>query len=704
MKLSTALAEPGNAVVVAGAMQQKGAHLAVDASIFNILSRMYSRPEEAVTRELLCNANDAHVMVGRGKTPFDLYLPTNMKPEWTLRDYGTGLSKDDVFRLIGGYGESNKRSSLETIGGFGIGAKSPFAVTSQFTVTSWHGGKQYLFAFYKDDEDKPVLSLMHESDSDEPTGMRFSFPVPPTRISNYITATEVVLARWSGAPPKIHGYDGRVWSKVKYRIERPGFGLRDHQSSGTYRPAGVFATMGGVAYPIDTKQLAAKYHSLSDANLDLFFSIGDLKPAPSRESLEMTPAVVKTIEDRIDEVSRSIREEAEKIIGTPKTMLEAIEAKRKLNEFVATLPAAFRQFIVADMTFKGVKVPDNTYGVRLDIPGVTYFTTGVYSLQEDGAARVSIEMHNRIIGAYSSFGLTCHIGFMFRRDTSEDILKTYNRVLNINTNTIPDDKIRTIMIINADRRQDIIDRLAIFGIETDFGYLEDIQPAVVPKKVREKTKMRFMKPGTYSPSYQGSWEETEVDLEQGGIYQILERGKPILPWIDNFITLMRQTDQIGTMPRIYGIPLSTKSRLTKYKKVWRPFEEWALERIKTLPLADYLRQILDFDEYEGLRWLQKLDGTSWENEIAPTSYAYETLKLLSAYPHKGKTWRQCAQQTITLLSDLKIDTQPAPSKFNFAAREAKLSSDFPLVAAFCTHASLYQVPDETMQVIYKTLS
>jgi HSP90 family molecular chaperone len=100
--------------------------------------KVYTYKERAVIRELACNAHDSHVMAGTTDVPFDVHLPTQLESWFSIRDYGTGLSDEDVRNVFSGIGISTKRDSNEVIGCFGIGSLSPFSVSDSFTVTSYY--------------------------------------------------------------------------------------------------------------------------------------------------------------------------------------------------------------------------------------------------------------------------------------------------------------------------------------------------------------------------------------------------------------------------------------------------------------------------------------------------------------------------------------------------------------------------------------
>ena len=68
---------------------------------FDILSsKLYSNPTLAIIRELLTNAYDSHKAAGKEDIPIKVNLPGYMEPNFIIRDYGIGLSKEDVLEIL----------------------------------------------------------------------------------------------------------------------------------------------------------------------------------------------------------------------------------------------------------------------------------------------------------------------------------------------------------------------------------------------------------------------------------------------------------------------------------------------------------------------------------------------------------------------------------------------------------------------------
>ena len=81
------------------------------------------RKRKPITINPACNAVDSHIVACTTDKPYDVHLPTNDDPYFYIRDYGTGLSNEDVKEIWCCYFNSTKRDDVCTIGhpgGFGL--------------------------------------------------------------------------------------------------------------------------------------------------------------------------------------------------------------------------------------------------------------------------------------------------------------------------------------------------------------------------------------------------------------------------------------------------------------------------------------------------------------------------------------------------------------------------------------------------------
>ena len=84
MKLQTKV----NNIERSADFEQSNYTIEATAKAFSILAdQLYSNKVRAVISELSTNAYDSHVDAGNGSKPFEVHLPSNMEPTFSVRDY-----------------------------------------------------------------------------------------------------------------------------------------------------------------------------------------------------------------------------------------------------------------------------------------------------------------------------------------------------------------------------------------------------------------------------------------------------------------------------------------------------------------------------------------------------------------------------------------------------------------------------------------
>jgi DNA topoisomerase VI subunit B len=94
-----------------------------------IRKKIYSHPIRTMVQEYLSNAKDSCLEAGKDSSCIHVSLPTHLKPEFSIRDYGVGMSDERIREVFVQYGISTKRNSVSQLGYFGIGSKSGWAYT-----------------------------------------------------------------------------------------------------------------------------------------------------------------------------------------------------------------------------------------------------------------------------------------------------------------------------------------------------------------------------------------------------------------------------------------------------------------------------------------------------------------------------------------------------------------------------------------------
>lgn len=297
------------------------------AKAFRILSSgLYRDKIRAIVRELSCNAFDAHVEAGRADRPFDIHLPNILEPVFRIRDYGLGLSHDDLTTIYTTYFESTKTGSNDLIGGLGLGSKAPFSYVDSFTVTSRHKGEKRSYTLFISDDGCPVVAQMGETEvTDEESGLEVIIPVDKASdFAEFAKKAATVLAYFNPAP-SVHGV-------ASFKIERPdvvleGVGFRVMASGGPV------AVMGRIGYPISVNDM--RFFSFENAgfqkaardllstNIEIDFPIGSLDITAGREELSYDKATVQAIGEAINRVYRDLREIVQVQFDACQTEVEA---------------------------------------------------------------------------------------------------------------------------------------------------------------------------------------------------------------------------------------------------------------------------------------------------------------------------------------------------------------------------------------------
>lgn len=265
---------------------------------FEILSsKLYSNANMAVIRELLCNAYDSHKACGKQDVPIHVQLPSYLDRNFVIRDYGLGLSKEDVIDLYTTFFHSTKADSNDFTGCFGLGSKTPFSYTDAFTVTSYWNGIKYIFIAAKKDG-YPNIYCVNEEDTDECNGLQISIPVKDgddyvfkDNLKNYLKfVNEVIVTADIERPKKI--------LSINNVSLYPSTNNANHSY---YSLEYLYIKQGQSAYKISSElskfkdiEALASLSKISDVLIEV--PIGTFPVTPNREQLSYNDKVYKDLE------------------------------------------------------------------------------------------------------------------------------------------------------------------------------------------------------------------------------------------------------------------------------------------------------------------------------------------------------------------------------------------------------------------------
>ena len=265
--------------------------------------KVYSYKERAVIRELSCNAHDSHIMAETEDVPFDVHIPTQLEPYFSIRDYGTGLSDREVREHYAGIGISTKRDNNSLVGCYGIGTLSPYSLADSFTVKSYKDGVCRNYSCYRNELRQPVVSLLTESETNEDNGVEVSLTVQG-HVYEFQKAAIHVFRFWEGTLPDIN--DNHVVETCKQQREKYVFTGEDYGMSPDWGK--MVAIMGNITYTIPEE--------LDEFQCDgyLKFELGELNFDSGRENLTMDDKTKEAIAAKFDEVKSKLSDETTKQI------------------------------------------------------------------------------------------------------------------------------------------------------------------------------------------------------------------------------------------------------------------------------------------------------------------------------------------------------------------------------------------------------
>ena len=313
MLLQTA---PQNEAILSNVGEVGDFKIKASAKAFSILSSgLYANKIRAIVRELSCNAVDSHTAADKSETPFDVHLPNQLEPWFAIRDYGTGLSHEQVTQIYTTYFESTKTDSNDYIGALGLGSKSPFSYTDNFTVTAIQNGTKGIYTAFINGQGVPSIALMMSEATTEPNGVEVKFSVNDRwEFSKFADEARSVY-KWFKLQPVVSGVNDFTIQEVVYETKDIIPGVHSTERGR------CTAVMGNISYPIDVPQATLKdfgdVAGLLNCGLIMEFAIGELDFQASREGLSYIPTTIDAIKNKLTQVNgaltKVLADEADKI-------------------------------------------------------------------------------------------------------------------------------------------------------------------------------------------------------------------------------------------------------------------------------------------------------------------------------------------------------------------------------------------------------
>ena len=357
------LSNYGNAAQVMGVQHTQSFQMQMNAKMFSILTdKLYQNKEGAVIRELSANARDAHVAAGKTNLPFDITLPSWVSNIFKIRDYGTGIDPDEFYDIYTNLGHSTKDHEDLSIGAYGLGSKTPFAITDQYTIRNFWNGSVYVYTAFKD-EGMPTVSLIGSELTDECNGLEITVDITKNgSVSSFRRECAKQLAYFD-VKPNVSGYDEFEWDDI------PELHMGYDVKSGYYY-SDITVVMGGIPYTSSTSNFPDDIReALKRLELTLVAKLGEVDIPPSRESLEFTPKTIKFVSDKLNEIKDDYLHDFSYQVEQAANEVELVHVlKNRISDWITHKDFEVTMYNYKEDVFSGVQLAEI---VESQIKGVT---------------------------------------------------------------------------------------------------------------------------------------------------------------------------------------------------------------------------------------------------------------------------------------------------------------------------------------------
>lgn len=284
---------------------QMGIDLSDPAKIFYILSQgFYKNPKRAIIQELTSNIYDSVVASGKDIFEYPGYIVLT-EQSITFKDFGEGISEERMEKIMSKFFATTKAKDPNLIGVMGLGFKSIFGYSSQFTVVSVYDKVKRTWLFSKDNAQIDIIKL-NEEESSEENQTSFIVPIKYDSKSWYQEVIKTI--------PYFRGiiFDCQIgtgswdnWNQSKtfnesQLIEGRTFFFR------TSAPKNFHICLDQVIYELSPSELDIY---LNNFPFGLKFSTSEgITPLPNRESLMMNESTKALILKRLAECLEELHE------------------------------------------------------------------------------------------------------------------------------------------------------------------------------------------------------------------------------------------------------------------------------------------------------------------------------------------------------------------------------------------------------------
>lgn len=584
---------------------------------------IYSNPIRTIAREIPSNARDVQREFGNAQKPIVIQIPNSLDNTYAVRDFGVGISPERMETVFIKYFSSTKRSDNNQTGGFGLGAKSPFAYSDSFnieTITPDENGVMIKrsYSAYIDESEIGKIALLSEEPTDEPRGTRISLPVETKDFDSFIRETAESLCYWTPLP-EIKGYDGNLFDVSKLEMDFAS----DNWEVCTNHFGNNFVLIDQIKYELDINELEFP-HDLPpfrqfcrNSSFKISFGGGEIPVTASREKLNYT----QKAKDKILEVMLKsyiyVTENINVQITSAPDYFSALELWKK-----------YRQGSAKSYLEKGVK----WHGEELstDISISNFGSIYQYRLANHGKKKLDTT---------SCYQIDTN------KTTTAWVINNLPDRMNLNRNKIlhllEDSGFKTVQLINHNEKVTLADFHKLMpSISKHFRLASEVPSKKYARAPRSPNgnankRLKVWTGGSYD-KFRAAVSYTTVDIATGkGIYVIAKNNTCFLKEnheIDTYTMGSISSIISACGERLYIINPNEEKHLGKgFIKLWDKLEELAKQN--TVDAIDHKNNLSCVSR----RIFQDLKGKSLKVDKDSLIHQYFTLSCQNEYNKKDRT-------------------------------------------------------------------
>ena len=462
-------------IEIHGGKIQSSFNILFNAKAFKVLSStLYSNKIGSIVREISCNAYDAHVAAGNADLPFSIHLPDAFEPYFSVKDQGTGLSSTEIREIFTVFFCSTKDTSNDFIGSYGIGSKSVFSYTDQFTVTSIKDGKRTIYSAFISDEGIPNITEMFTSDSTEPNGVEIKMSVKREDYATFAKEVKQQL-RFFKVQPLITNGVIQAEPDVEYLIVSKN--IRINAKNGYF---GLNIVQGMVGYPLRVENLKDTLDStdiellnnLNNYNACFYFNIGEISVTASREAVEYTKTTLENIKQKMKVIRAELADYVQEQLNQKQTDFERACYLSSSKILMDLTPG----YVINNAVRK--------YGSRYEFDLKPLVRSNSVLYINDLGSITALTTYNSKLRHYATTLIDCNA------PPSVIVLKDKTQHVNLKLRQVLNDYSKKGVVIELQMNNGVYDQAFVTKITTFLGGFTNIiklSDVVLPKAAKEAT-------------------------------------------------------------------------------------------------------------------------------------------------------------------------------------------------------------------------